>query len=173
MAIRNLRIGDIVELTLPGSEVCEYMKVAGQKRKVKIVLSGAQILEPDGGNFSFPIALSEAGIYGSVTGPYIHVDEDAPDYGPQERIKSRGPIDRKANRPFLNAASDSRWQGYLDSYDFQEFPNPADIEVQEDFNNYLDYRDLRKPGEMKREEWLKAEASKNDDCDQTDEDGAL
>lgn len=69
---KDLRIGDIVELELPFSEVCTHMKVAGQKRKVKIVLAGAQILEADGSNFSFPVGYGEAGVYQDTDGFYVY-----------------------------------------------------------------------------------------------------
>lgn len=58
-----VRRGDIVMMTLPYTEVCISMRVAGQVRSVLVVADGAQILNNDGTKFSFPVSTGEAGIF--------------------------------------------------------------------------------------------------------------
>jgi hypothetical protein len=54
---------NIVRVTLPYSEVCMSMRVAGLERNVQITETGhAQILDENGAPFSFPITLGEAGL---------------------------------------------------------------------------------------------------------------
>lgn len=62
--------GDTVYHRLPHSEVCMHMRVAGEKRKVRIESRGsnppvAQILNEDDSPFSAPILMGEAGFYAS------------------------------------------------------------------------------------------------------------
>lgn len=66
-------LGVPVTVTLPYSEVCMHMKVAG-KRMTVVLLSPweAQIHDDEGKPFSFPITHGEAGIYwDSKEGFYI------------------------------------------------------------------------------------------------------
>lgn len=57
-------------VTLPFSEVCCHMRVAGERRPVLALTDGmAQILNPDGSPFSFPVCRGEAGL--SHTDPAI------------------------------------------------------------------------------------------------------
>jgi hypothetical protein len=72
---RRLKSGDIVTLTLPYSEVCMHLKVAGTVRKVHVFNHGAQILNEDLTRFSFPITPGEAGIYSDAEGLYIQEQE--------------------------------------------------------------------------------------------------
>lgn len=58
-----LRQGDVVTVTLPYSEVCVHMRVAGKVYSVLVLRNAAQILRHDGTPFSAPITLGEAGIY--------------------------------------------------------------------------------------------------------------
>lgn len=60
MIIAN--IGDTVSVELPYSEVCMHMRVAGKTMMVSVREHGAQLLNPDGSVFSFPITHGEAGI---------------------------------------------------------------------------------------------------------------
>lgn len=67
----RVKPGDVVRLELPWSEVCMYMRVAGQERDVRVLEGGAQILNEDGTRFSFPVTHGEAGIYTDADGLYI------------------------------------------------------------------------------------------------------
>ena len=58
----KVRVGDTVTVTLPYSEVCMHLKVAGKTREVAVLPNGAQIIGPDGRLFSFPITHGEAGL---------------------------------------------------------------------------------------------------------------
>lgn len=59
---------DAFQVTLPYSEVCCHMKVAGTTMWVRPTnfnghgFLGVQLLNDDGTNFSFPILASEAGL---------------------------------------------------------------------------------------------------------------
>jgi hypothetical protein len=55
--------GKTVTVTLPYSEVCCHMRVAGQIRQVRVTAEHmAQILNADGSPCSFPVTLGEAGL---------------------------------------------------------------------------------------------------------------
>ena len=69
--MKRVKSGDVVSVRLPWSEVCMYLKVAGQVRNVHVFSHGAQILNEDGTRLSFPILLGEAGIYQDANGLYI------------------------------------------------------------------------------------------------------
>lgn len=57
---------EAVQVTLPYSEVCMHMRVAGTTMWVKpLSRNMAQILNDDGSNFSIPITRGEAGL------PYV------------------------------------------------------------------------------------------------------
>ncbi|MEV6309939.1 hypothetical protein AB0M10_15240 [Streptomyces sp. NPDC051840] len=62
----DLEIGDRVLVTLPFSEVCRHMRVAGRVMEVEIRERGAQLLK-HGAPFSFPLTWNEAGIYTDET----------------------------------------------------------------------------------------------------------
>jgi hypothetical protein len=56
-------MSNIVRVTLPYSEVCMSMRVAGKEMNVEVLeTGGAQILDENGKPFSFPITLGEAGL---------------------------------------------------------------------------------------------------------------
>ena len=64
-----VRPGDHVRIELPFSEVCMHMRVAGRVMDVRMTEGRypmAQLLNPDGSEFSAPILTAEAGIYGDV-----------------------------------------------------------------------------------------------------------
>src|SRR5438067_1423729 len=67
-----LNVGDIVRLRLPYSEVCMHMRVAGKFMRVQVLPEGmslmAQLYDDSGIRFSFPILLSEAGIFTDSAG---------------------------------------------------------------------------------------------------------
>lgn len=65
----DARVGDVVRVTLPWSEVCMHMRVADRVMDVRVLEHGAQLLNADGSNFSFPITHGEAGI--RVTRPVV------------------------------------------------------------------------------------------------------
>jgi len=71
--VRRVKVGEVVNVMLPYSEVCMHLKVAGRTRPVEILATGAQILNWDGTNFSFPVTHGEAGIYTDADGLYIQV----------------------------------------------------------------------------------------------------
>ena len=74
--MRRLSPGTIVSVTLPWSEVCMHLKVAGQTRPVEVLPDGAQILNEDGTKLSFPVTHGEAGIFQDAKGLYIHQEEE-------------------------------------------------------------------------------------------------
>lgn len=73
--MKRVSPGTIVSLTLPWSEVCMHLKVAGQTRPVEVLATGAQILNEDGTKYSFPVTHGEAGIYSDAEGLYIQDKE--------------------------------------------------------------------------------------------------
>jgi hypothetical protein len=70
---RRLKSGDIVTLTLPYSEVCMHLRVAGQVWDVQVLPDGAQNVgrAPERMHYSFPVTHGEAGIYSDAEGLYI------------------------------------------------------------------------------------------------------
>lgn len=78
---RAVRPGDRVRIELPYSEVCMHMRVAGKAMDVRMTggrYPMAQLLNPDGTEFSAPILTSEAGIYGDVErGFYFYPEKEA------------------------------------------------------------------------------------------------
>ena len=83
--------GNIVRsLTIGHSEVAMHMRVAGTQMDVLVVPSGAwgamaQLLRPDGSEFSFPITLGEAGLYQDSGGIYFNTEQN-----PGAYVESRG-----------------------------------------------------------------------------------
>lgn len=69
--MKRLSVGTIVNMTLPYSEVCMHLRVAGLPRSVEVLATGAQILNEDGTPYSFPVTHGEAGIYRDAKGLYI------------------------------------------------------------------------------------------------------
>src|SRR4051812_5343087 len=72
----SIRPGEIARITLPFSEACCHMRVAGKEMYVELLASGeedprggsnvqygAQLYRDDLTKFSFPITLGEAGIF--------------------------------------------------------------------------------------------------------------
>lgn len=68
---QRVKPGDVLRLTLPWSEVCMHLRVAGQVRDVRILDDAAQILWDSGRPFSFPITHGEAGVYRDAEGLYV------------------------------------------------------------------------------------------------------
>ena len=60
--MKTLMVGMTYRIELPYSEVCMHMRVAGQRRHVRMLADGAQILNDDMTPFSFPVTWNEAGI---------------------------------------------------------------------------------------------------------------
>ena len=90
---RTIQPGDRVRLELPYSEVCMHMRVAGRVMDVRMTggrYPMAQLLNPDGSEFSFPITTGEAGIYGDIErGFYYYPEKEvAP---PAEPRRADGP----------------------------------------------------------------------------------
>lgn len=79
---RNVRPGDRVRIELPYSEVCMHMRVAGRVMDVRMTdgrYPMAQLLNPDGSEFSAPILTGEAGIFGDVErGFYCYPEKETP-----------------------------------------------------------------------------------------------
>lgn len=71
--MKRVKPGEVVNVMLPYSEVCMHLKVAGRTRPVEVLPDGAQILNWDGTNYSFPVTHGEAGIYKDADGLYIQV----------------------------------------------------------------------------------------------------
>jgi len=83
---RTLRPGDRVRIELPHSEVCMHMRVAGRVMDVRMTEGRypmAQLLNPDGSEFSAPILTAEAGIYGDVERGFYCYPEMEPPAGPR------------------------------------------------------------------------------------------
>jgi hypothetical protein len=70
---KRVQPGDIVSITLPWSEVCMHLRVAGQVWDVQVLRDGAQLVgrAPERMQYSFPITHGEAGIYTDADGLYI------------------------------------------------------------------------------------------------------
>lgn len=77
-ARRRVAVGDTARVRLPFSEVCMALRVAGQARHVTVLARGAQILDPDGSPYSFPVTHGEAGIRTDADGLYV-----PPEHQPQ------------------------------------------------------------------------------------------
>jgi hypothetical protein len=73
--MKRVSVGTVVSVTLPWSEVCMHLRVAGQTRSVEVLATGAQILNEDGTPYSFPVTHGEAGIYRDAEGLYIQEGE--------------------------------------------------------------------------------------------------
>jgi hypothetical protein len=63
MAKRYVGDGEVFEITLPCSEVCSHMRVAGQRRTVRLDNNTVFIQTPQGTQFSAPVLPGEAGLY--------------------------------------------------------------------------------------------------------------
>lgn len=79
---RYIQPGEKVRVEVPHSEVCIYMRVAGQVIDVEILPTEhgfcAQLWR-DGREFSSPVTDGEAGVYYDEEGPYVYeVVSDAP-----------------------------------------------------------------------------------------------
>jgi hypothetical protein len=74
---RYVERGEELTLTLPWSEVNMHMRVAGKRMRARLVgaLHGVQLLSDDGGNFSIPITIGEAGLYRDDHGVYVNTAE--------------------------------------------------------------------------------------------------
>lgn len=59
----DVKPGETIMVTLPYSEVCMHMRVAGKTLPVMINERSAQIIDEDGGLCGAPVTLGEAGIY--------------------------------------------------------------------------------------------------------------
>lgn len=71
--------GQEIVITLPYSEVCVSMRVAGEHMGVRVLEHGmAQLLNADGTPYSFPITHGEAGIYSDAQGLFIDVAAGKP-----------------------------------------------------------------------------------------------
>ncbi|WP_326827449.1 hypothetical protein [Streptomyces sp. NBC_01751] len=66
-------VGETVAVRLPWSEVCMHMRVAGEIRPVLLKEHGAQILNEDGSNFSFPVTFGEAGFRANVDRTFQYI----------------------------------------------------------------------------------------------------
>lgn len=68
-----VKVGETVKMEITYSEVAMHMRVAGKVMDVKLVSENmAQLLRPDGSDFSFPITSGEAGFYRDERGIYFH-----------------------------------------------------------------------------------------------------
>ena len=86
-ATRTVRPGDRVRIELPYSEVCMHMRVAGRVMDVRMTEGRypmAQLLSPDGSEFSAPILTAEAGIFGDVERGFYCYPESEPTAEPRQ-----------------------------------------------------------------------------------------
>ena len=65
---RYLTVGEQATITMPWSEVCMSMRVAGRPMVAQLLPGGMVQLFDDRGPFSFPITSFEAGIYQDADG---------------------------------------------------------------------------------------------------------
>jgi hypothetical protein len=75
--MKRVKVGDVVRVRLPWSEVCMHLRVAEQVRDVRVLADGAQILNDDGTRFSFPVTHGEAGFYRDADGLYTYNEEQS------------------------------------------------------------------------------------------------
>jgi hypothetical protein len=68
---RRVKVGEEIQVALPGSEVCHHLKVVDHLRTIRILEHTAQILNDDGTDFSFPIGHGEAGVRTDSEGLYV------------------------------------------------------------------------------------------------------
>ena len=90
---RTVSPGDRVRIELPFSEVCMHMRVAGRVMDVRMTEGRypmAQLLNPDGSEFSAPILTGEAGIYGDVErGFYCYPEKETALRAEPHRVDDR------------------------------------------------------------------------------------
>jgi len=105
---RAVRPGDRVRLELPHSEVCMHMRVAGRVMDVRMTEGRypmAQLLNPDGSEFSFPIGTGEAGIFGDLDrGFYCYPEKDgAPPAKARPADVAEDPSEAGGDDPLLDS----------------------------------------------------------------------
>jgi hypothetical protein len=85
---RPIRPNQETILQLPSSEVCMHLRVAGTRMRARLLETGmVQLLDPDGGDFSFPITAAEAGLHHDHDG-WSSVVADPPDQFPVEQPRA-------------------------------------------------------------------------------------
>jgi len=63
------RVGDTVRLTLPHTDPCRHLRVAGEIRRVHVLLRGVLILDDDGTPLSDPVPHAQAGLHRRADDP--------------------------------------------------------------------------------------------------------
>ena len=79
MTKRSVKTGQRYKGTMPHSEVCLHMGIAGKEMLFEVLEAGTplvQLYDAEGRQFSFPVLLGEAGVY--ADGPDLYA------YGVQE-----------------------------------------------------------------------------------------
>lgn len=112
-----LKVGDIVTLSMPHSEVCMSMRVAGMVRPVLVVEGGAQILNHDGTKFSFPVTTGEAGIYtDTITGRLYVSSHKIVQYKPRPQRTAVLYMSRKVGDKVIECASQMAVQSVIERF---------------------------------------------------------
>lgn len=79
MGKRLIRPNEEFTTTLPFSEVCMHLRVAGTQMRARLEPNRmVQLLGPDGSEFSIPITDSEAGLLTNDQGVWLLTDDDEP-----------------------------------------------------------------------------------------------
>ena len=102
---RTVRPGDRVRIELPYSEVCMHMRLAGRVMDVRMTEGRypmAQLLNPDGSEFSAPILTAEAGIYGDVDRGFYYYPEKEPHAEPRQADEHDLLADEAGADPFFD-----------------------------------------------------------------------
>lgn len=111
-----LRLGDIVTRTMPFSEACMHMKVAGKVHSVLVTRDGAQILNHDGTKFSFEVALGEAGIYTDDCGRWYVPSHEVINYQAKPKTQVILFITRKMGERVIECSTQAAVDKCIDEY---------------------------------------------------------
>jgi hypothetical protein len=89
---KRVTVGETITVTMPWSEVCMHLGIADQHRSVRVLEHGAQVLNSDGTDYSFPILHGEAGITvttdGTMSADVDRTVRDLPNIGPVKAVQA-------------------------------------------------------------------------------------
>lgn len=123
-----VRQGDVVTHTMPYSEVCMYMKVAGQVRPVLILSNMAQIMNHNGTQFSAPVTFGEAGIYtDSATGLHYVPSHSVVAYKPRPQSTVILYVSRKTGDRVTQCTTENMVEACL-----ERFGRAYEVDIEQD-----------------------------------------